>query len=219
MIREIVIIGAGGHAASLASVVSAAGHHVAAFTDQLNHGQEFLGRPVISENAAAQHVQRCSDVGLAVGIGDNFKRQEVANRLLKKVAIDRFPVICHPSASISQYAEINAGTVVMPQANVGPCSTVETFAIINSGASIDHDCYLGHFSSLSPGVVTGGNVRIGRRTTIGIGVIVREKVEVSDDAVVGAGSLVLSDIEANCVAYGSPCKKIRFRETGEPYLQ
>ncbi len=51
--------------------------------------------------------------------------------------------------------------------------------------------------TIEDGVWIGGNVSIMPGVTIG------------ENSVIGAGSVVTSDIPANCVAVGSPCKKVR----------
>jgi UDP-3-O-[3-hydroxymyristoyl] glucosamine N-acyltransferase len=65
----------------------------------------------------------------------------------------------------------------MPNAVIGPNSKVGKFCIINTNASIDHDCLMQDYSSLAPRVVTGGDVVIGKRTSISIGATIRNKIK------------------------------------------
>ena len=92
------------------------------------------------------------------------------------------------------------------------------YAIVNTGASLDHDSTMLDFSSLAPGVVTGGNCVIGDHAAIGIGAVIAHGVTVGDHAVVGAGSTVLKDIARFSVAYGSPARFVRERAVGAKYL-
>jgi maltose O-acetyltransferase len=49
-------------------------------------------------------------------------------------------------------------------------------------------------------------IAIGDNAWIGAGAIVLAGVTVGENAVIGAGSLVASDIPANCLAFGQPCR-------------
>ena len=52
-------------------------------------------------------------------------------------------------------------------------------------------------------------VIIGNNVWIGGGAILLPGVTIGDNVVIGAGSVVTSDIPANSVAYGNPCRVIR----------
>ncbi len=56
-------------------------------------------------------------------------------------------------------------------------------------------------------------VRIGKNCWLGAGVIVLPGVTIGDNTVIGAGSVVTTDIPANVVAVGIPCRVLR--EIGE----
>lgn len=52
-------------------------------------------------------------------------------------------------------------------------------------------------------------VTIESNVWIGAGVIILPGVTIGENSVIGAGSIVTHDIEANCVAFGTPCRKVR----------
>ena len=85
--------------------------------------------------------------------------------------------------------------------------------IINTGASVDHDCLIDEGAHICPGVRLAGNVSVGRGTWVGIGSTVIQKVSIGQESVIGAASLVLKDIPSGVVAYGVPAKVIRKVET------
>ena len=74
------------------------------------------------------------------------------------------------------------------------------------------------FSSLAPGVTTGGNVYIGEYSAISLGAKIIHNVVIGKHTVVGAGSTVLKNLPDNCVAYNTPAKIGRNRIAGEKYL-
>ncbi|MDR1640614.1 MAG: sugar O-acetyltransferase [Clostridiales bacterium] len=134
------------------------------------------------------------------------------------------------------FAEIGEGCHIEPplRANWG-CHNVHfgsgIYCNFNATFVDDIDIYVGDDCMIAPNVViaTSGHpilpvlrehnyvynipVRIGRNVWIGSGVQILPGVTIGDNSVIGAGSVVTSDIPANVVAFGAPCKV--FREIGE----
>ena len=215
MNTSIIIIGAEGHAVSIANVADGSGMSVIAFVDDSKAGTKLLGIPIITS-------QQCIDehptANLTIAIGDNFVRERVSNEYKAVMPNAKFSSLIHNSAVVGINTEVGEGTVVMPQVNVGPNCKVGNFCILNTSSSIDHDCEMNAFSSIAPGVVTGGNVKIGVRSALSIGVTVKHGVLIGDDVVIGANSYVKKKVESNVVVYGSPCKFVRKRMKGDLYL-
>jgi sugar O-acyltransferase (sialic acid O-acetyltransferase NeuD family) len=214
--RQLLIIGAGGHAVSVANVATSAGFTIRSFVDSNKAGQKLLGVDIIGN---LEKISNLNSFFFALAIGDNAIRERVFNETTSKYGSLKFPALIHNSAVISDYSSIANGVVVMPKAVVGPSSTVERFCLINTHASIDHDCHMSEFASLAPGVITGGAVVIGNRAAISIGASVKHGIKIGSDVVVGANSYVNKDLPANTVAYGAPARIIRSRIVGEPYLK
>lgn len=81
--------------------------------------------------------------------------------------------------------------------------------IINTAASVDHDCKIEDYVHLSPGVHIAGTVSIGERTWIGAGTTVINNISIADSCVIGAGSTVIKDIEEKGVYAGVPARRIK----------
>lgn len=213
--RSLVIWGAGGQAVSVAGVAISAGFSVVCFVDPLKAPAELLGMPVRSEVPGNSDPE---PINMAIAIGDNFSRQTLQDTLSGLPGPFNFPVIAHPSAVVSPFSRVGAGTVLMPGSVIGPNSQVGAFCIVNTGASLDHDSAMKDFASLAPGAVTGGRVEIGFRSAVGIGAAIKQGVVMGDDTVVGAKSYLNQNLPGRVIAYGSPAKVIRTRSPGEPYL-
>ena len=215
MNTSIVIIGAGGHAVSIANVAHSRRMDVVAFVDDNKVGTNLLNIPVISSN---QCINEYITANLAIAIGDNAVRERVSNEYKSAMPNARFPALIHSSAVVGINTEIGDGTVVMPQVNIGPNCTVKEFCILNTASSIDHDCEMDAFSSIAPRVVTGGNVKIGLGSAVSIGSTVEHGIVIGDDVVIGANSYVNKRFEGGVLAYGNPCKFVRNRNKGDSYL-
>jgi len=212
---SIIIIGTGGHAVSTANVAHGSGMNVIAFVDDNKAGVNLLDIPVITTQ---QCINESRTENLAIAIGDNALRERVSNEYKSAMPDAKFPPLIHNSAVIGINTEVEDGTVVMPQVNIGPNCKVGVFCILNTSSSIDHDCEMDAFSSIAPRVVTGGNVKIGLSSAISISATVKHEVVIGDDVVIGANSYVNKNVESNVVAYGSPCKFVRSRNKGDSYL-
>ena len=165
-LRPLVIIGAGGHAVSVANVAQSAGYTIKNFVDKNKKGLDLLGVQILGDVGDLGSLDIFS---FGIAIGDNALREQVYKELQVKGAGLDFPPLVHASATICSFARIGKGTVVMPKAVVGPGSIVGEFCLINTQAAIDHGCVMLDFSSLAPAAVTGGNVKIGMRSAVSIG--------------------------------------------------
>jgi acetyltransferase-like isoleucine patch superfamily enzyme len=74
------------------------------------------------------------------------------------------------------------------------------------------------FSSIAPGVSTGGLVEIGECSAIGVGASISDRISIGRHTVVGTGAVVVRDIPDLVVAYGNPARVQRSRAEGEKYV-
>lgn len=206
--REIAVIGSGGHAVSVLDAAISAGFQPVAIVDPLTTLPEVFGLPVIPD-VSSLHL---GAVALCLGIGKNHLRQRVFEDIRGVFPDCRFPSIVHRTAWVSPLAQVGEGTVILSQASVGPHAKTMTGALINTGASLDHDSSLGEFASLAPGGRTGGNVSIGARSMVGLNAAIMQGVSVGHDSVIGAQSLVRDDIASLTIAFGVPCTPRRTRQ-------
>ncbi|HIE1654419.1 TPA: acetyltransferase [Burkholderia cenocepacia] len=220
-VENIIIVGSSGHAKVVIDIVEQAGRYrIAGLIDSFRTpGEETLGYAVLgAERDLPQMVDQYGIAGLLVAIGDNHARENVTAGLAMLVpGLPRVSAV-HPAACVGKASTIGAGTVVMAGAVINPSCSIGEGCIVNTNVSLDHDGVMADFSSLAPGVVTGGNCRIGRGAAIGLGAMLRHRIAVGEHSVVGAGAVVLHDVEPYTVAYGNPARRIRARAADERYL-
>ena len=95
------------------------------------------------------------------------------------------------------------GAIVQPGVKIGAIS------IVNTKASIDHDCQIGDEVHIAPGCTLSGSVNVGNGCLIGTGVTVIEKIRIGKNCTIGAGAVVLADCEDNGTYVGVPAKKMK----------
>ncbi|QJB40653.1 acetyltransferase [Chitinophaga oryzae] len=156
--------------------------------------------------------------GGIVAIGDNTDRANMVSRIKAVAPGFKFVNACHPSSVVSPRAIIGEGNVLCANVVINTNTTIGNFCIVNTASSIDHDNQIMDFTSIAPGVTTGGNVNIGANTAIGIGAVIKHRINIGEQCVVGAGAVVLSDVSPRSVWYGTPARKIRDRQPGDKYL-
>jgi len=77
---------------------------------------------------------------------------------------------------------------------------------------VDHDCRIGDFVHLAPGVRLAGEVTVGEGALIGIGASVLPGVCIGAWDVVGAGAVVTEDVAPGVTVVGVPARPLRKKE-------
>jgi acetyltransferase-like isoleucine patch superfamily enzyme len=81
---------------------------------------------------------------------------------------------------------------------------VQKGTLINLNCTIGHDCHIGEFSEISPGVNISGNCKIGAYSNIGTNATILPKITIGKNVVIAAGAVVTKDLPDNCMAAGVP---------------
>ncbi len=210
--KNLIVIGVGGHAGSVADAARSAGFTIVGFFD--GSGDRTAGEREALDSLNGVDLEA---TGFVLGIGANFSREDAYATIKNSYPGAQFPVIAHSSAWVSPSANLAEGAVVMSMASIGPGCSVGVGSLVNTGSSLDHDSTMGSFASLGPGARTGGNVTIGERTVIGLNAGILQGISVGSDTVIGAHSLVNEAMRDSVVAYGTPVTVVRKRQRDDRY--
>jgi sugar O-acyltransferase (sialic acid O-acetyltransferase NeuD family) len=197
--REYILIGGGEHARVVLDVLLSGQAPVRALFDPKYSG-ELFGVP-----QAGEYQPEAFPNALAiVAIGNNGTRKRVVQS-----SKHAFGQAIHPSAIVSKFSTIGAGTVLFQGTIIQANAVIGNHVIVNTGAQVDHDCVIGDYAHLAPSVTLCGTVQVGAGTLIGAGATVIPGIKIGKWAVVGAGAVVTKDVPDYAVVVGVPSKVIR----------
>ena len=208
---EVVLLGGGGHARVLASVLRRLGTlTVLGYTDTSKQEGlceiSYLGTDSVI--ASLLHDRPSLRGVLAVGsVGEPTLRRSIAERASR--AGLEFPVVVSPAALVNEGVFLGAGTVVLDGAVVNVGAKIGAFGIVNTNSTVEHDCRLGDYVHIAPGATLSGGVRIGDDVLVGAGAVVVQSVSVCSGVILGAGTVVIDDIEESGTYVGNPARKVR----------
>jgi sugar O-acyltransferase (sialic acid O-acetyltransferase NeuD family) len=219
--QNVLIVGSSGHSKVIIDIFEKGGLYkiIGLLDSYRNIGENTLGYKILGKEEDLPELLRTyPHCKIFVAIGDNWVRHRVVSKVIKIRPEIEFATAIHPSAQIGKNVKIGKGVAIMPGVIINSDSVIGDFVILNTKASIDHDCRMAEYSSLGPDVTTGGNVSIGEFTAISIGSIISHGVSVGSHSVIGSAALLTKNCENGVVMYGVPAKKIRDRKIGEKYL-
>lgn len=198
--KEIALIGAGGHAKVVLEIIEESGGTIVFINDADKNITSLHGYVVSTDMPSAEHA-------VIVSVGSNNVRKKIASEIKNPVA-----TAIHPKATVSKRSAIGVGTVVMAGATINSDAVIGKHCIVNTNASIDHDCVIGDYVHIAPGVAVAGTVRIGEGTLVGVGSNIIPGIKIGKWAIIGAGSVVISDVPDYAVVVGIPGDIIKYNQ-------
>lgn len=192
----MILYGASGHGKVVIDILEAVGKKIDFIVDDNQHVTELLGYEVKRNTGAYPEA--------IISIGNCQIRKKVVEQL----SVDNYVTAVHPSAFISKTASIDEGTVVMHGAIVQTCSKIGKHCIINTGASVDHDCLIDDFVHVAPHATVAGGVEIGECSWIGAGAVIKQYIKIGKNCMIGAGAVVVKDVPDNTTVVGVPAREL-----------
>jgi len=209
MKEKLVIIGGGGHAKVLISIIKKGfSYDIVGYVDKLNYG-DILNVKYLGDDFWLE--ANCKSIKYAaLGIGQislTENRNEVVNRILK-IGYE-FPKIISPYALVNDGVKIGDGVQVFDGAVINSSTEIDAFSIINTNSTIEHDCKIGKFCHIATGATLCGGVEIGDFSMIGSNSVVVQYKRIASRVLIGSGGVVVKDIIEAGSYVGNPVRKIK----------
>lgn len=204
--KEVIMIGAGGHAESVADSLDNNTYKLVGFIDSNKIGQH-MGLPILGKEITDIHDYQ--SYSYFVSIGDVRYRKFWFNKLLEL----ELPVInvIDKTAIISPSASIGIGNFIGKLAIVNAGSVIGDNNVINTKALIEHECRVGNHTHISTNSTINGDVVIDDSVFFGSSAVCIGQLKIGRAAIVGAGSVVINDVEPLTTVVGVPAKMIKRR--------
>lgn len=134
----------------------------------------------------------------------------VRQTLAEKCAAANIPLIETRASSVVQMDEvvIGDGACLSPFVTLTSNIRIGRCFHANLYSYVEHDCIIGDFVTLAPGVKVNGNVTIGDHAYFGSGAIIRQGITIGAGAVVGMGAVVTRNVPAGVTVVGNPAKPL-----------
>lgn len=211
MKQKIIIIGGGGHAKVLISIIKKLKqYNILGYTDINNNGPilgiKYLGNDEILKNI----IKTNPDCNAIIGIGQidlNNKRELIFNKIQKMGF--KIPAIISPQAIINEDVNLGVGTMVFDGVIINSGSKIGKNCILNTRSLIEHDCLIANNVFIGPNAVLGGKVNIDNNSFVGANATVIQNLSIPSSCLIGAGSVVINSIKKSGIYVGNPIKQIK----------
>jgi sugar O-acyltransferase (sialic acid O-acetyltransferase NeuD family) len=193
---EIILIGAGGHAASCIDVIEQQDKFQIA---GLIGKKEELGRRVCGYNVFGidddlpELIKQYKSAHISIGQIDTNKRNIIYSQVLELGFT--MPTIISPNSYVSKHADIGNGNIIMHGVIINAGVKIGDNCIINSKALIEHDVQIQDGCHISTNSVLNGNVKIGTGAFIGSSVCIKNNISIGKYSIIGMGLSVRQDLK------------------------
>lgn len=201
--KPLVLIGGGGHASVLADILLGQGRKILAVVcpDDITSRSVFAGIVHLTQDDDIERFSTDS-VLLVNGIGmmpRSTFRQRISQKFLGQGYI--FETVIASDASVSFFAEVKSGAQILSGARVQTGAIIGEHTIVNSGALIEHDCYLGAYNHIAPNATLCGEVRTSEYVYIGANATLIQGLVLEANSIVGAGAILTRSLKKGSTCY------------------
>ena len=210
--RGWVLLGAGGHASSVAAILLRRGERVVGWSGTGDTLAWLTGERFASDEQALDAAVAGS-LAVALAVGDHAVRARMAE--IAAIRGAELPPVVAASAVVSPGVTLGAGVLVAELAMIGPGVTVGAGAIVNTAAVVEHGARIGAGTHVAPRAVLLGDAAVGAGSLVAAAAVVLPGCSVGSRCTIGAGAVVTSDVPDDDIVIGVPARSTRYTEGGD----
>lgn len=212
--KEIVIVGAGGLAREVATVVKDINCQKEKWRilgyidkDESQVGAMKGGLPILG--SARWLTERKGETFVAFGIGTpGIIAQAYAE--VSDLPHLRFPNLVHPTVVMdSERIEMGQGNVFCAGNILTTDIKIGSFNYFNLASTFGHDMEIGDYCVVNPGCNISGGVTLKSRVLVGTNATILQYLTVGCNSIVGAGAVVTKDVAPDVTVVGVPAHPLR----------
>lgn len=212
MLKDIVIIGAGGVGRETALIIED--------INNINKEWNLIGFVDDNDNIQNTKINDYDVVGkldyllnyekevyVVCAIANYNVKKSIVNKLKSNENI-RFATLIHPSTILNRTVEVGEGCIIYQNVMITTNVTIGNHVIVSPKAGVGHDTVVKDYCNLLWNVNISGNVVLKDGVLVGSGATVIQGLKIGEGATLGAGAVVIRDIPMNKVAVGNPTRLI-----------
>jgi sugar O-acyltransferase (sialic acid O-acetyltransferase NeuD family) len=202
---DVIIIGAGGHAAEIDEYIrhsqKTTGRkelNISGFLDDNpdNYNRYRFSAPLLGGIQSHEVIRGGSYI---IGIASLKYRRSFVEKF--KAAGATFIAFTHCSTYVSETSLIGEGSIIGPNANIGPNVKIGAFTLINSRASMGHDTVVGDYNFISPNVCLSGFTSVGNENLFGINSATIPGITIGSRNKIAAGMILDQNVVDETVVF------------------
>lgn len=152
-----------------------------------------------------QKMLRNEKLDYFVAVSDFRLRPDVFNELFE--AIGRLPLqAIHPTAWVSQYADIAQGVFIGPNCSIEADASIDSLAWLGPNVVVESEAHVGYACNIHAGSVVGRGASLAEGVDVGRGCIIHQGVSVGKGAIFAPGAVVLAQVAEGAKMYGNPAQ-------------
>jgi len=212
--KDIVIVGAGGHSREIAHLIEEINlkenkWNILGFIDKnkKNIGKINGNYKIIADESYFEKNEQAISVVIAIGNGSIIKN--IVEKLKKYNHIS-YPNIIHPS--VKKYFReivIKHGNVICDGNVFTSNIEIGSFNSINRCCNISHDVIVEDYCIINPSVNISGAVKINTGAFLGVSSTILQYLNIGKGSIIGAGSVVTKDVKDSTTVVGIPARQIK----------
>lgn len=213
ILKNLILIGAGGHAKSCIDIIEFCNEYsIIGLLDpsyiNKNINKNIYNYSLIGTDEMIPELL-IDENHFLITIGQ-IKNYNIRKNLFKLLEENNASIatIISPSSYVSKHSVVSKGTIVMNGAKIGPSSIIGKNCIINTNANIEHDVIIGSNCHISTSSTINGGCKIGDNVFIGSGTTINNGIEIVDNTIIASGSLINKSVLKQGIIAGNPGKRI-----------
>jgi sugar O-acyltransferase (sialic acid O-acetyltransferase NeuD family) len=194
--KEIILIGGGGHCRSCIDVIETEGKfQIAGILDVAEKkGQKISGYEIIGTDHDIEALaQKYDYFFISLGQIKSYSLRDNLFKRLRSLGV-KTPTITSPYAITSRYATTGEGSIIMHGAIINSHATIGHNSIINTSALIEHDASVGDCTHISTAAIINGSSRVGNHSFIGSNTVIKDSIKIGDRCIISAGTFIKNDL-------------------------